>query len=66
MSTLPPAQNLNRNDNDVPAGELLEYLDDRWFDVLFQQGERRGLRRGEAIRAALVTLWKLDRFRLHR
>lgn len=64
MSTPPPAQNLNRNDNDVPAGELLEYLDDRRFDVLFQQGERRGLRRGEAIRTALVTLWKLDRFRL--
>lgn len=54
------------SDNDVPAGELLEYLDDRRFDVLFEQGERRGLRRGEAIRTALVTLWKLDRFRLRR
>lgn len=52
--------------NDVPAGELLEYLDDRRFDVLFGQGERRGLRCGEAVRSALVTLWKLDRFRLRR
>lgn len=52
--------------DDVPARELLEYLDDRWFDVLFEQGERRGLHRGEAIRTALVTLWKLDRFRLRR
>ncbi|MEN9506814.1 MAG: hypothetical protein RI958_2740 [Actinomycetota bacterium] len=54
------------SDSDVPDGELLEYLDDRRFDVLFAQGERRGLGRGEAIRTALVTLWKLDRFRLRR
>ena len=54
------------SDNDVPAVELLDYLDDRRFDVLFEQGQRRGQRRGEAIRTALVTLWKLDRFRLRR
>ena len=54
------------NDHDVPAGELLEYLDDHRFDVLFQQGERRGLRRGQAVRSALLTLWKLDRFRMRR
>jgi len=54
------------SENDAPAGELLEYLDDRRFDILFEQGERRGLRRGEATRTALVTLWKLDRFRLRR
>lgn len=54
------------SENDAPAGELLEYLDDRRFDVLFEQGERRGLRHSEAIRMALVTLWKLDRFRFRR
>lgn len=59
----PPVQ---ISDHDVPAGELLEYLDDHRFDVLFEQGERRGLRRGQAVRSALMTLWKLDRFRMRR
>jgi hypothetical protein len=57
---------LQINDHHVPAGELLEYLDDHRFDVLLEQGERRRLRRGQAVRSALVTLWKLDRFRMRR
>ena len=62
--TMQPGEQIS--DHDVPAGERLEYLDDHRFDVLLEQGERRGLRRGQAVRSALVTLWKLDRFRMRR